>query len=65
MAGTSVFVAALLPIQEPVKFFVHFVSTLIFIGLKRPWCKTDDSLPSSAEGEICVSGFRKFKCRGS
>ena len=57
MAGTSLFVAALIPIQEHVRFFIHFVSTLIFVGLKRPWCETDDSLPSSAEVIICVSSF--------
>ena len=65
MAGTSLLVAALIPIQEPVKFFIHLVSTLIFVGFKQPWSETDDSLPSSAEVKICVSSFHTFKCRGS
>ena len=54
------------PFRSPSSFFfIHFVSTLIFVGLKRPWCEIDDSLPSSAEVKICVSNFLAFKCSGS
>jgi hypothetical protein len=65
MAGTSLLVGAFIPIQEPFNIFIHFVPTLIFVGLNRPWRETDDSLPSSAEVKACVSTFHTFKCRGS
>jgi hypothetical protein len=65
MTGTSLLVAAFIRIEEPVKLFVHFVPMLVFVGLQRPWCETDDSLQSIAEVQVCISSFHTFKCRGS